>query len=425
MQVQQPLSALACVAWQHDTPSRKHVSQIRLLSFHSCRLGSDEWCIHQLSQCTDAGQAGLALGDRHHPPYLAPALSTAQHSMQQPASYLPFQQQQQQLAHQLASQAARYAQVSMQAQQPVHRAPEQPEAQQRFQPGFTPAAGFKLPLNAPQERRAPDPTVMGVQTDWNAQPFGQPATADTGHLCAAGQQAVQTQQGTAGGQVQVASTSDILGQQANRWRQAASKRSALVDLVPTADKAAGTQQARQGAPASAGGLPQMQPNAGQQGCAALKPAVQACIAAAGLPLAKPFYQQALEHAMEQSTQRKALPVQQQPSGPDSVKQEAMDAQAAEQSMQEADSDGPDAAGQHQHAAQQDMLPQQQQAQRSASPTPSSDSDLGTDLPEEEPKRTARKHISAELWDSAIICGKLQFKQVFMFIVWQRNLKNLF
>lgn len=364
-----------------------------------------------------AGQAGLALGDPHLPLYPTSVLSAAQQS----ASYLPFQQQQQ-LAHQLASQPARYAQL---AQLPAHRPHGQPEAQQRSQPGFTPAAGFKLPLSLAQECRAPDPAAMGVQTRTDAKPSCQPATADTAPQRAAGQQAVQTQEDIAGGQLPVVTTSDILGQQANRWRQTASKRSALADLVPTADKAAGTQQARQGLPASAGGLPQIQPNVAQQGCTAFKPAVQACIAAAGLPLAKPFYQQALEHAMGQHTQQKALPVQQQPSQLDTVKQEALDAQALEHSVQEvagpADSNGADATGQHQHAAQQDTLPQQQQpAQRSASPTPSSDSDLGTDLPEEEAKRTARKHITAEFWNSALICGELRSKQVFKYTACERT-----
>ncbi|KAL3137134.1 hypothetical protein ABBQ32_006705 [Trebouxia sp. C0010 RCD-2024] len=370
-----------------------------------------------------AGQAGLALGDPHHPLYPTPVSSAAQQSV----SYLPFQQQQQQqLAHQLASQPARYAQGS--AQLAAYRAHGQSEMQQHSQPGFTPAAGFKLPLSLPQECRAPDPNAMDVQTHADAKPSCQPGTADTAPQRAAGQQAVQTQEGIAGGQRREVTTSDILGQRAHQWRQAASKRSALADLVPTADKAAGMQQTRQGAPASAGGFPQMQPNAAQQGCAAFKPAVQACIAAAGLPLAKPFYQQALEHAMGQHTQQKALPVGQQSSQLDTVKQEAMDAQALVHSDQEAagpaDSNGhdADATGQHQHAAQQDTLPQQQQpAQRSASPTPSSNSDLGTDLPEEEAKRTARKHISAESWNSALICGELQFKQVFVCIAFERSL----
>lgn len=300
----------------------------------------------------------------------------------------------------------------MQAQQPAQSAHGQPEAQQHFQPGFTPAAGFKLPLSAPQECRGPDPSAIGDQTAWTTQLSCQPATADAAPLHTAGQQAVQVQKGTADGQLHVATTSDVLGQQANLWRQAASKRSALADLVPNTDKAAGKQRTRT---ATAGGLAQTQSHAVQQGCSAFKPAVQACIAAAGLPWAKPFYQQAVEHAMEHQTQNKAEVVQQQPSHPDDVKQEAVDAEAPDHNVHEvaglADSTDHDATCPHHRAAQQSTPPQQRQPPHpSASPTPSSDSDLGTDLAEEEAKRNARNHISVESWDSALICGELQSQQ---------------
>ena len=316
------------------------------------------------------------------------------------------------LAQQLAQQPAQSAHgqpVQIANGQPAQTAHGQPGAQQQPQPGFTPAAGFKLPLQAPQR-------CKGLESDSLASHSCQPAAAETAPIPAPNQQAEHTQKGTADIKLHDATASDILGQQANLWRQAASKRSALADLVPASGKAAATHcLTTQGASAPAGGLPLMQPQAVQQGCAAFKPAVQACIAAAGLPLAKPFYQQAVEHAMEQHTQHRAVAVRQQPSSLDGVKQEALDAEALGHCVQEAAGNASptaDASRRGQHHVQQGMAHQQRQAaQRPASPTPSSDSDLGTDLPEEEAKRKARKHISIECWDSALIFGKLQCKQV--------------
>ena len=293
-----------------------------------------------------------------------------------------------------------------------------PEAQQLPKPGFTPAAGFQLPLQASQERTGAESGLKGGAADWTAQPPSQPATADTVVAHSAGQQAAQTQEAPADSKLHGANASDILGQQASLWRQAASKRSALADLVPAADGAAGTASASRDAPVSAGALPLMQPAAVQEGCAAFKPAVQACIAAAGLPLVKPFYQQAVEHAMEQHTQHRAVSAWQDPSSLEYVKQEALDVGPHNHSMQEAaapaDNGSPAAVGAHHCNVADSRMPSQQQqqlAQRPASPTPSNDSDLGTDLPNAEAKMKARKYISVECWNSALICGKLHCKLI--------------
>ena len=304
----------------------------------------------------------------------------------------------------------------MPAQEPVATAHGHPEAQQLPKPGFTAAAGFQLPLQVPQQCTVLESGSRAVAADWTVQLPIQPVTVDTVPVHSAGQQAVQTQEGLADSKLPGTNALDILGQQASLWRQAASKRSALADLVPAADRAAGTLSASRDAPVPAGALSLMQPPAVQEGCAAFKPAVQACIAAASLPLAKPFYQQAVEHAMQQHTQHTAVSARQK-SGPlDDVKQEILDVGPPYHSMQEAaalaDDGSPTCGAIHQHVVVSRMPPQQQQlAQRPASPTPSSNSDLGTDLPNDEAKMKARKHISVECWDGARICGKLQWKQI--------------
>ena len=349
-----------------------------------------------------------------HPIFPSSAVQYQQ-SLRLPLSYLPLQQQQQeqQLAHQHAPLPSTHAHHSVPTQEPVATARGHPEAQQLPKAGFTPAAGFQLPLQAPQQRTGAELGSTGAATEWIAQPSFQAATADTVPVHSAGQQAVQTEEGPADSKLHGANASDILGQQASLWRQAASKRSALADLVPAVDRAVGTLSASRDAPVTGGGLPLMQPAAVQEGCAAFKPAVQACIAAASLPLAKPFYQQAVEHAMAQHTQHKAVSARQDSGHPDDVKQEALDV-GINNSMQEAvalaDGDSPTAVGAHYHSVADTGRPPQQQQQlatRPVSPTPSSDSDLGTALPDAEAKTQARKHICVECWDGARICGKLQ------------------
>lgn len=357
-----------------------------------------------------------------YPPHPASTSSAVQYQqpLRQPLSYLPFQQQQQQQEQQLARQHAplpsSHAHHSVSVQESVATAHGHPEAQQLPKPGFTSAAGFQLPLQASQQHTEAESGSRRAATGWVAQPPSQPATADTVPVHSAGQQAVQTEEGPADSKLHGANASDILGQQASLWRQAASKRSALADLVPAADRLVGTLSASRDAPVSAGGLPLMQPVAVQEGCAAFKPAVQACIAAARLPLTTPFYQQAVEHAMERHTQHKAVvSARQESRHPDDVKQEALDVGGPKQSMQEAaalaDDGSAAAVGAHHRSVTDSGMPAQQQqqqlAQRPASPAPSSDSDLGTDLPDEEAKTQARKHICVECWDGARICGKLQ------------------
>ena len=383
-------------------------------------LSTSQDCIQCGHQCAASGQANLAKSGPQYPPHLpSPSAVQYQQPLQQPAGHLPFQQQQQeqeqqqQLAHQHAPLPSRHAHCSLLAPEPDATA----HAQQLPKPGFTPATGFQLPLQASQHRTGPESDLKGGATDWTAQPPIQPVTTVTVPTRSAGQQAVQTQEGFADSKP---NTCDILGQQASLWRQAASKRSALADLVPAADRAAGTMSASRDAPISAGELPLMQPAAVQEGCAAFKPAVQACIAAAGLPLAKPFYQQAVEHAMEQHTQHRAISAWQDPGPLEDVKQEALGVGPHNHSMQEAAGtadDGSPAVRAHHcnvadsRTASQQQQQQQQLAQRPASPTPSNDSDLGTDLSDEEAKRTACKHISVECWNGALISGELRQKQI--------------
>lgn len=364
------------------------------------------------------GQADLATSGPQYPSH--PTLPYQQ-QLRQPASYLPFQQQQQQLQQQSAHPPLpqKHAHHSVLAQEPLSAARGQPKAQQLSQSGFNPAAGFQLPLQAPQQPTGPEPSSRDGPTDWSAQPSVQAASEATVLSHAAGQQAVQAQQGPADSKLHGPSPSDILQQQASLWRQAASKRSALADLVPAADKAGGTQPTGRDVHVPAGGSARLlQPSGVQEGCAAFKPAVQACIAAAGLPLAKPFYQQAVEHAMEQ---HRAAPAWQEPSHPVGVKQVRFKVEASDHSMQDdaaapVDSGSLTARGQQQSAVDPEAT-QQQQAQRPASPTPSSDSDLGTDLLDQEAKTKARRHISAECWDTALISGKPECSQV----TWQRHL----
>lgn len=368
-----------------------------------------------------------------HPAFPSSAL-LYQQPLRQPASYLPFrqQQQQQQLADQHVPLTSTHAQHPVPAQQPLPPAHGQPGAQQLPQPGFTPAAGFQLPLQAPQQGLGPESGLRGFPTAWAAQPPGQAASEDAVVSHATGQRAVQAQKGPADSKLHGASPSDILQQQASLWRQAASKRSALADLVPAADKGVGPQSTSRDVSVSAGGsargMSLLQPSAMQEGCAAFKPAVQACIAVAGLPLAKPFYQQAVEHAMEQHTQHRDVSAGQEPSHPVGVKQVRFKVEAPDHSMQDVaaapvDNGSPTHGGQQQNAVDPEVA-QQQQAHKLASPTPSSDSDLGTDLPDQEAKTQARRHISAECWDTALISGKPQCRQLCQVYLAKPSLEQL-
>ena len=337
-----------------------------------------------------------------------------QQPLPQSASHLPFQQQQQ-LAYQHVPLSSRHGHHSVPAQESVSTARGHLEAQQLPKPGFTPDASFRVPLQAPQQSTGPTSGSRGGATAWAAQPPSQPVDADAVPVHSAGQQTVQTQKGPADCKLPGTNASDILGQQASMWRQAASKPTLLADLVPATERAAGTSLASQDAPVSAEAL--MQPAAVLKGCAGFKPAVQACIAAAGLPLAKPFYQQAVEHAMEQHTRHKAVSAQQKPNHLADVKHEALDVGAPNHSMQKATAPADDGSvtaigANHQHVVDSTVPPQQQQlAQRAASPAPSSNSDLGTDLPDKEAKTKARTHMSVERWDGAHISGKMPWKQI--------------
>lgn len=369
----------------------------------------------QVHEGMDAGQVVPAASGPQLPSNASLPSSTAhpQQSMKHLATYLPFQQQQQQLAFsQHIYQPQGFAQHPVQGNQAAQPAARQPKAQELPQPGFTPAAGFQLPPQAQQHVTMAQPNTR--QVDWTNQPSHEPAEA--AHEQSANQPALEAQKGVADSSLHGTTTSDVLRQQANQWRQAAHTRSALADLIP----AAGSQQTSQSVPAMAQSRGHLQPRTDQQGCEAFRPAVQACIAAASLPLAKPFYQQAVERAMEQRSRRRAIPEGREASSVADLKNESMDANANDHSIAEvpgavhpAASVAHGAGHEHsggQNAAQQGMSCQQPQSSsqpEAASPAISNDSDLGTDLADEDAKCEARRYISAIHWGSALICGKLQ------------------
>ena len=290
-------------------------------------------------------------------------------------------------------------------------------AQQQPQAGFTPA-DFSMSEHTRQQALLPRDQPSGRHLDWTAQAPHQPAIAAAPAATVARQPAVQADRDHAPSHLLSANTSGILGQQAQQWRQAASKRSALADLIP-ASKAFAPQQASQGAPGLAHELNEKQASTAQQGCEAFKPVVQACIDAASLPLANPFYQQALERAMEQQPQRQATltvrglapdsavnmkgaaPVANDqcragpPSSSDCDAQAAADATVQEQQVAQ---DVP------KHSAHAEQLQPARQLEE-AVPAALDDVDLGTDFTDEAGKDKARTYISQTRWDRAIICGE--------------------
>ena len=245
------------------------------------------------------------------------------------------------------------------------------------------------------------PSSFGGQVEWTAQPVSQPAPVVQQPHPAAAQKptieptiAVQAAHRHQAAAIPSGDTSQILGQQANQWRQAASKKgSLLLGLVPTVAKQLAPKQAPESSPLrrTEQQQAQVQPDIAQQGCEAFKPAVQQCIAAAGLPLSKPFYQQALERVMEQQVQQGDGQAKLGTS-PDPVAQDAV--LADHQGMlQESEQDQPAEmpAGQPSSVKPASML--------------IDDSDLGMDLVQDEDKSAARQHISESCWPDATISGK--------------------
>ncbi len=314
--------------------------------------------------------------------------STSVQAAQLQTSYMPFQYQQHAYGQQ-----PQQAQTQHEAQQqPPHAsvnttAPGQATGHQQAQAGFTPAADFNQELQLSQQASGLKPTTFGGQLDWRTQSVVQPA------VTAAVGQAAQNQAEIASGSVPSGITTSQ-GQQANQWRQAANKKgSALLDLVPNVAKQCAPKQTANSSPlrSAAQYQAQVQADTDQQGCEAFKPAVQQAIASAGLPLSKPFYQQAVKRAMEQHTQHAA---DQGQAGPSKLvqKQTTPSLEAQDHAMTPAD----DSASKQQEA---------EQTQQPASPTPSDGAILGMEIVEEEEMIKARAHISARQWLSASICGK--------------------
>ena len=336
-------------------------------------------------------------------------------------------------SHQLTQQHAGYMPPSCQympAQQPQHTAVQvqmqpqhdvtmrQASRQPQALPGFPSAASLRAQPEAAQRPIGLGTTPLGSHHD-SAQPSRQPAaaaaaapssapTATAGPpaalATAAGMIASQLPQNSTVSTPPGNATSQILGQQANHWRQATRKKgTGLLDLVPSVAKQLATKQpatASQLRSAVPGDAP-VQPDTAQQDCQAFRPAVQECIAAAGLPLSKPFYQQAAEGATDLCTAHtnagRSTRV--------AVQHRNANSQACGAAMPDANAETDACASAHE---QQGAVERQQAAQpafgQPASPAISDDLDLGMDILLEEEQSKARRYMSATHWPSAGIAG---------------------
>ncbi|DBA92794.1 TPA: hypothetical protein ACH3X1_002983 [Trebouxia sp. C0004] len=284
--------------------------------------------------------------------------------------------------------------------------------QQNPQPALIPAASLNAEPHMPLRPKGLDPTSFGSQVDWTARPSDQhaaaiPTTADASAAASAGQAAQLPNRTTVSAPLGDA-TSQILGQQANQWRQAASKKgSSLLDLVPTISKQLAPKMPASINPlySSAPGQARVQLDAAHQDCEAFRPAVQECIAAAGLPLSKPFYQQALDRAEQQrAAQTPAHPssdmaMQEQHVGSKSQDRPMPDASA----VAEADTVRDHTAGKQCEGEEHQQT--ELAAFQAASPMLTDDSGLGMDIVDEVEQRKARKYMSARQWPNASITGR--------------------
>ena len=193
------------------------------------------------------------------------------------------------------------------------------------------------------------------------------------------------------------STSQILAQQASQVRQAArQKGSLLLELVPTTAKQLASKQPTVSSPPHDTVMQQAPspPDIAQRGCDPLRGAVQECIAEAGLPLAKPFYQQAVERALEDRTQ----PAQTNYQGKNPVRQAGQVPASVAQA----------ATGN----AQPIVTKQGEQSESMRQPSPeepvlsdAQDSDLGAGLTQPADKEKARRYMSKSHWSSAVILSE--------------------
>ena len=303
------------------------------------------------------------------------------------------------------------------------------KGQQNPHPGFTPAPSFNAEPCVPLRPKGLDSTSFGRQVDWTARPAEQnaaaaapttaspaaaDASADTAAATAAAAAASAKQAAQLPNRIAVSAplgdaTSQILGQQAKQWRQAASKKgSSLLDLVPTVSKQLAPKKPASINPlhSSAPGQARVQLDAAQQGCEAFRPAVQECIAAAGLPLSKPFYQQALDRAKQQ----RAAQTPAQPSSDVAVQEQHAMSKSQDHAMPDAIAVAEaDTVRDHSSAGGQCEGQEHQQTElaafQAASPALTDDSGLGLDIMNEPEQKKARKYMSASQWPEATITGR--------------------
>jgi len=297
-----------------------------------------------------------------------------------------------------------------------------PNGQQNPQPGFTPAASFNAEPHMPLRSKGLEPTSFGTQVDWTAHPTEQPAAAAaalttatpaaaaaTATVASVGQATQLPNRGAVSAPLGDA-TSQILGQQANQWRQAASKKgSSLLDLVPTVSKQLAPKMPAGINPPLYSSAPKhtrVQLDAAQQGCEAFRPAVRECIAAAGLPLSKPFYQQALDRAKQQ----RAAQTPAQPSSNVAMQEQHARSKSQDHAMPDASAVAEaDTVRDHSSASGQCEGQEHQQTElaafQAASPALSDDSGLGLDIVDEVEQKKARKYMSASQWPDASISGR--------------------
>ncbi|KAA6427115.1 MAG: hypothetical protein FRX49_02872 [Trebouxia sp. A1-2] len=141
-------------------------------------------------------------------------------------------------------------------------------------------------------------------------------------------------------------------------------------------------------------------DASHQGCEAFRPAVQECIAAAGLPQCKPFYQQALDRAK----QERAAQMPAQPSSGVAMQEQHARLKSQEHAMPDASAvaeadtirEGAGEGEEHQRI--------EPAAFQAASPTLTDDSGLGMDIVDQVEQSKARKYMSASKWPTASIAG---------------------
>ncbi len=296
------------------------------------------------------------------------------------------------------------------------------KGQQNPQPGFTPAPSFNAQPQAPQRSKGLDPASFGSRVDWTARsaeqhaaaaapttatPAAASAAAAAATAAASAGQAAQLPDRTAVSTPLGDATSQILGQQANQWRQAASKKgSSLLDLVPTVSKQLAPKIPASVKPvySSAPGQARVKLDAAQQGCEAFKPAVQECIAAAGLPLSKPFYQQALDRAKQQ----RAAQTQAQPSSDVAMQEQHARSESQDHAMPDASAVA-EADTVRDDSAEQCEGEEHQQTElaafQAASPALTDDSGLGLDIVDKVEQKKARTYMSASQWPDASITGR--------------------